>query len=109
MGYDPPGSTLRVDTACRSAVDSEDTVPNEWNGFVAALLTKMGAPSTSTIMQAHGYFPGRPPGSSKRDRSEGAGETAKTSNHWPCFPREVLGPMFTGWGGRVRLPRCCSA
>lgn len=33
------------------------TVPNAWNGFVAALLTASGAPSTSTIMQAHGFFP----------------------------------------------------
>jgi hypothetical protein len=36
---------------------SRTTVPNAWNGFVAALLTASGSPSTSTIMQAHGYFP----------------------------------------------------
>lgn len=36
---------------------SRTTVPNEWNGFVAALLITSGSPSTSTIMQAHGYFP----------------------------------------------------
>jgi hypothetical protein len=36
---------------------SRTTVPNAWNGFVAALLTASGSPSASTIMQAHGYFP----------------------------------------------------
>ena len=40
-----------------SFAGSRMTVPNAWNGFVAALLTASGAPSTSTIMQAHGYFP----------------------------------------------------
>jgi len=40
-----------------SFAGSRTTVPNAWNGFVAALLTAPGAPSTSTIMQAHGFFP----------------------------------------------------
>jgi len=42
-----------------SFAGSRATVPNAWNGFVAALLTTSGSPSpsASTIMQAHGYFP----------------------------------------------------
>jgi hypothetical protein len=38
---------------------SRTTIQNAWNGFVAALITATGAPSTSTsaIMQAHGYYP----------------------------------------------------
>jgi hypothetical protein len=35
-------------------------VPDEWNGFVAALVVQ--GKSTHAIMQAHGYFPARTAG-----------------------------------------------
>jgi hypothetical protein len=34
---------------------SKVTVPDEWNGFVAAVLAQ--ADSSQGVLQAHGYFP----------------------------------------------------
>jgi hypothetical protein len=56
MGYQLAGVHVEAGYGV-SFPGSRMTVPNQWNGFVAALLTAMGAPLTSTIMQAHGYFP----------------------------------------------------